>query len=483
MLTYAAGNGIHAVPSLAISSVMLSSPFLLHTPCAALVRVDLSSGRISLQAPDAPPNFTASACSTHSPPTSHYASHPVVAASATRAHVSTSLRAALMGGPEHAMGSGPQDNIPVTQMCGLGELASCHRVHGPGFAAHPALVDCSLHIGASMAASQSQGLPNVPVGLGSFMALAEPRAATRSMWACASLEGPSQSNVGPPVGQQKIMQGGQSSGYKIHEDGCHRAGLLCMGLVSKPMRGLPAGQAATAVAGASHTAGGSSALYNVTWLVASAQEPSTPSALSLSYQRPSTRDPPSRGPIWVMGDQGMSPPKALQTSRGPLSHSCGQGLAVLQRAIREQQASGTAIHLVTDTGPHDGSSIHGRAQSASQGRQAAVIGREAAAAGAAAGGLLRVAASENPSMRFAASEIETASRVNGHLEADQDAFGARTAGRARQLPRLAQAEDMTYLQRDQDMGMTPSFVVTGGLGGVFRMQTEDRPLLCLICCC
>ena len=429
-----AGNGVHVVPSLAIGSVALTSPFLLQSPCAAVISIDLASGRISLQTPGALPNLTATARSTYTSPPPQPSPQPLSSPSKC-----TLLSQGLWSA--HASLEGHHG--------GLGELALCHKVHKSGYIAHPALVDCSLHIGASMGASQSRGLPNVPVGLGSFLATAEPKAATTSMWAAASLGG--------AVSDQGNAAHGQSSSYQLHGAQQQSAGILLQGLLSKPMRDLPGAHARVLGVPASAGAATADALYSVLWQVSHAAARASRPRTSVGLRRA----PAQGGPVWMVPGLGVHRAHAHKTAAAPLSHSCGQGLAILQHAISQQPSTGSKVHLITPAGPS-----HGGVHEAGSGTAAAAEGAMAAAA---AGALFRVAASENPSMRFAALEESqlvgpVGSRVATDHVADQDAFGARSHGGALQLPRLTTAGaggQATNLQ----LTASSSFTITGGLGG------------------
>ena len=432
-----AGNGVHAVPSLAVGSAALTSPFLLQHPCAAVIDIDLVSGRIILKAPGGIPNFAAIACRTSLMPlTPAHPQLPLPSAAAANILAISPRRSS-----SNALVNGHHG--------GLGELAFSHKVHGPGYSSHPALVDCSLHIGASMAAEQSSGQPNVPVGLGAFMVTATPAAATLSMWAVASLEGSS--------GDATDVASSSSSSYQLQEVGEHRAGVLLQGLVSKPMRVLPASQATVGGVAANHGVTMADALYGVTWQVSHADAMSTVPSAHASLKRASA----SAGPAWVIAGQVGRPAVHHSTVAAPISHSCGQGLAILQQAISQQQPSGSRLHLITQTAPSD------------EGVRGHLVGEAAAAgamAAAAAGGLLRVAASENATMRFAALDMSSlamraAQGGKSGLDADQDAFGACANGGALQLPRLTQAG--AGGQSRPQMTANASFTITGGLGGQF----------------
>ena len=296
-----------------------------------------------------------------------------------------------------------------------------------------------------MAAHQSGGLPNVPVAIGAFTASTELRACTDALWTGASLR--------TAPARPRVLGGTQSSGYRIHPAGEPGAGISLELLVSKPMRGLPMGSAVTAGAAAATEA---AALYSVQWSVSMAQPSESLTSTGPIAQRLRIR----ANPLWMLLGSAGRPAQTLQATAGPLSLSCGHGLAVLQQAIGQQESATVRVHLITQAGTCGDAAPcvqHNAGRS-----QAAAL--EADAAAAAAGGLLRVAASENPAMQLAASEYAAAGIMQAPLSGGQDAFGARSAGGALKFPLLARMADARQ-QPTQGLRKSSSITITGGLGG------------------
>lgn len=295
-------------------------------------------------------------------------------------------------------------------------LAADQATHGSGYLSHPALVDGCLHMGADLAdALRRTGIASqawVPVAIGAFCPMQE-LATAQDAWAGAEVT-------------RRLPDGSATSSYRLR-GGCAARGLLHLAdLQAKPAR-LAALSAATAAAAEAAPR----LLYKVQW---QSSAPLDGVRTVMSRRRGITK---------------LMRPSPRNAAAGGTAASCLGDITHIQQAM---------------TGP--GSTEF---ELATQGVLASDIARSGRrvsdlAKGAAAWGLVRVAASERPDMRWAAVDSAPFGIPARERPTWQDAFGTILDAGLAAVPRIL-GEDEQAAEAEETFGLTGRIVITGGLGG------------------
>lgn len=332
-----------------------------------------------------------------------------------------------------------------------GGLAVDPRRHTDGFRCHPAVVDSCLHLGASLAQLPASGAApsiRVPVGLkalatgGSF----QPLPAMELHGAC-EVHGPPDER-GTAVSSYRLQQAAHGSAA---------AAVALSGLEARPIR-LPAASkvqhfpavaaaAGTAAAEQEPAAHGVQLLYRVLWEAASpaGQQGSGPAGSCAVRATVAI----SRGGL---AEERLHIP-AAGGSAAAVAPTLSHLLAALQQAARSR-LSGANVCLTTIEAMHGGS------------RVAAPRG---SAAGAAAWGMLRVAAAELPTASWAAADLDCHA-VGDWAAVAVDVSGTVERGALALRPMLLPVSDGHAVadRAEPSVNLAGRVLVTGGLGGELR---------------
>ncbi len=325
-------------------------------------------------------------------------------------------------------------------------LAVDPRRHADGFLCHPAVVDSCLHLGASLAQPSSNGSAptmHVPVGIQVFAA-GDGFLAT----AAAELHGACQLHSMP------AEQGPALSSYRLQQaatDASADAAVTLGGLEARPIR-LPTASKAQlfpSVAAAAETARGEQQpdvqtvplLYQVQW---EAFCPTgQPDGTATTQLQPACTLTVARNSSATNLQLQYGGGKAAQAA--PLLSGL---LAALQQAT-DGGLTGAEVSLATHRAMQAGHSI-----------SAPTI----AAAGAAAWGMLRVAASEVPHARWAATDADRQAACSQAAPA-VDVAGTLERNGTALRPMLRPSHAAAPAGNDVRMRLAGRVLVTGGLGG------------------
>ena len=334
---------------------------------------------------------------------------------------------------------------PGLQPYQTASLAADHVWHTDGFLCHPAVVDSCLHLGASLAQPSISGSAppmRVPVGLQALMAGNgfQPAAALELRGACKLHSMPTEQ--GPALSSYQIWQAASGSSTAVT--------VALAGLEARPIRLPTTGKAqlfpAAAVAAADAASGtqpqeDAQLLYHVRW------EAFTPSgelgrAASCQSQPAMLTVAKNSTPVNLQLSSGL---KAAQPA--PLLSGL---LAALQQAAN-QGLSGADVALATHGAMQGGNSMPAPSQGA---------------VGAAAWGMLRVAASEVPHASWAAVDSDWHAACR-HSAPAVDVAGTLERGRTTLRPMLLPAPQHSATSGGLELlvPLAGRVLVTGGLGG------------------
>lgn len=405
-ITGCAGNGVHQSSTQALVGSTIPAPLLLSMAAAVRVHcaVSLSNGSMEVTS-----GATAARTSVHlrTATVQFFSGHPA-AAPVQHASNKPRLVAAVMS-----------SKLPRATQQHMGSsaiLAADQARDGSGYLAHPALVDGCLHMGAHLAdALRRTGVASqawVPVAIGAFDPMQE-LATVRNVFAGAEVTA-------------RLPDGSATSSYRLR-GGCDARGLLHLAdLQAKPARlaALPAAAAAAAEAAPR-------LLYKVQW------------QSSAPLDGMHTLMPRRRGIKKRMR------PLSRGAAASSAAASCLGDITNIQRAMA---GPGSAdFELATQ-----GVSANDIARSC---RSASDV-----ASGAAAWGLVRVAASEHPDARWAGIESAPFAIPARERPTGQDAFGTILDAGYAAVPRIL-GEDEQAAQAADSFGPTGRIIITGGLGG------------------
>ena len=292
-------------------------------------------------------------------------------------------------------------------------LAVDQAKHGSGYLAHPALVDGCLHMGADLAdALQRTGGPSqawVPVAIGAFCPLQD-LAAAQDAWAGAEVT-------------VRLPDGSATSSYRLR-GGCAAQGLLHLGdLQAKPARLAPIPATASAAP---------QLLYTVQW---QSSAPLDGMHAVMARRRGITKR--------------VRPSLRSAAAAGSAAASCLGDITNIQRVMA---GPGSADFELTTQGVLASDMTR-------SGRSVPELVK-----GAAAWGLVRVAASERPDMKWAAIDHAPFATPTRKPVMGQDAFGTILDAGLAAVPRIL-GEDEQAAQVEESLGLTGRIVITGGLGG------------------
>lgn len=338
--------------------------------------------------------------------------------------------------PVAAVLAGSLPTAKQQHVAATASLAVKAAVHGSGYLAHPALMDSCLHMGARLAdalqqesALQSQAW--VPVAIGAFCP-SDALASTAAAWAGAQITG-------------KLPDGSATSSYCLMGGSSGRALLELAELQAKPARRALEAQANKAAA--------PRLLYSIQW------QTSEPLAGLMAQQARRTR-------------ASQSIRKSLKQSRrsraaGAAAASCLEDITNVQRAM--------TAHSEADVFSLGTRGVQ------SQDIAGSVSRRVGVPEGAAAWGLVRVAASEQPEMRWAAADAVSALPTRQAAVPGHDAFGTvLDAGRAA-VPRiLGEDREAAATLTGTYTGSNGRVIITGGLGGNHCAQSQNVTLFQLL---
>lgn len=322
------------------------------------------------------------------------------------------------------------DTVRADLLCpsSTGSVAVNAATHNSGHVVHPALMDSCFHLGAQLAAvgqeNGAAGKAYVPVAIGAYLPLAT-AAPLSSAWAGAEIA-------------QMMADGSATSKYFLRDLPAGPPKLALAGLQAKPAA---AGLIQDASAALKVKASERSMLYEVLWQVSEAisEHPSSSRKEAKRWLDLDTRAPPV---AFVLGP-----------SKANYAASCMSDIATLQVTMAKTKAAGLSLHTA---GVHPvGNSI------ARPSKLSNII------ASSAAWGLIRVAATERPDLKWTAHDAHPAhAKVhNQHQLPGNDAFGTATYPGTQATPRLLS-------EHEQEQYIHGSFctdgrtIVTGGLGGM-----------------
>lgn len=396
---------MHQTGSQALVGSTIPSPLLLSLAAAVHVQCSVSLSDGSLEITSA---ASVARASVHlrTAAVRFNSDHPT-ATSSNYGHIKQSLLAASVSSSLKA--------VEQQHIGSCATLAVNPAAHGSGYVAHPALVDGCLHMGARLADALQQSLPAVPqawvpVAIGAFCPERE-LVPTDGAWAGAEIIG-------------RLQGGSALSSYRL-SGGCSGPALLDLAdLQAKPARAAAALPAGTAAAEAEPQM-----LYKVQW---QSSEP-------LVSLQPGSR----RGIRKTL--------RSLRRGRtdGSAAASCLRDVTNVQRAMA--QTGGTGFDL----------SMRG-VQSQDIARSGGNLA--SLAKGAAAWGLIRVAASERPDITWAATDIGATAKRSQQVRGD--AFGTILDAGLAAVPRiLAEEEEDATRVHGEAFGVSGRIVITGGLGG------------------
>ncbi len=314
-------------------------------------------------------------------------------------------------------------------------LAPNPAVHGSGYVAHPALVDGCLHMGARLADAlqHSRAVPQawVPVAIGAFCPMRE-LATADGAWGGAEITG-------------RLQDGSALSSYRL-SGGCSAPALLDLAdLQAKPARMAPV--LPTKTAAAEHEP---RMLYKVQW---QCSEP-------LAGMQ-------SRGMLGIKKAlRSSASPSRRISSAGSVAASCLRDVTNIQRAMTQPPAA--AFDLGTR-------GVQSQEIAGSGTRNLITL-----AEGAAAWGLVRVAASERPDIKWAARDLAASAKYGQQGGEGGDAFGTILDAGLAATPRILAEEEDTSLAAPV-LAVTGRIVITGGLGGDHRCLSHMAMSFSNIC--
>ena len=181
-----AGGGVHSRLPVAVTGAAIAAPVML-TPASAHVvlgcRVDLVAAAKMI--------VSIAGSARGQQPTKHFTARTASVETAVPLHslrISQQHRQTVLTEVAAAANTAPSSRAAGAR--GIADMAFAEKLHGDGFVVHPAVVDCCMHVAASLNTPGSDGSPaplRVPSSVEAYCALEEVK--TGRTCASAALEG------------------------------------------------------------------------------------------------------------------------------------------------------------------------------------------------------------------------------------------------------------------------------------------------------
>ena len=309
-------------------------------------------------------------------------------------------------------------------------LAANPAVHGSGYVAHPALVDGCLHMGARLADAlqHSRAVVQawVPVAIGAFCPMRE-LATADGAWAGAEITG-------------RLQDGSALSSYRL-SGGCSGPALLDLAdLQAKPARMAP-----VLPAGKTTAEKKPKMLYKVQWQCSEPLAGMQPRGVQ--GIRKALRSSASLRRVRAAGSAAASCLRDVTNVQGAMTQPPAAGFFLGTRGVQSQGIAGLGTRNLNTL-----------------------------AEGAAAWGLIRVAASERPDIKWAATDLAGSEKIGQQGREGGDAFGTILDAGLAATPRVLAEEEDTSPAHGDLLGVTGRIVITGGLGGEHLSVAMDMSL-------
>ena len=180
-----AGGGVHSRLPVAVTAASIAAPVMLMSASANAIlicRVDLVAAEVIV---------STGGHARGQQPTLHFTARTAMVATNTPMHsLATSQQRRQTVLTEAATAANASPSSQAASTWGIAHMAFDGKLHGDGFVVHPAVVDCCMHVAASLNMPAEDGSPaplRVPSSVEAYCALDEVKTGETS--ASAALEG------------------------------------------------------------------------------------------------------------------------------------------------------------------------------------------------------------------------------------------------------------------------------------------------------